>query len=183
MLRFSFRSPAGIWNRAQRGDPPPQSRQLVMQRLGEREHVGFAGVVDGHPRTGQESRDRGDVEDAAAVAGQAVDESERSSVSARTLRSSMASCSLRSSRIACPTSPKPALLTTFAGSRSRAVSSAARSERAPDRSRSTFTTIGQGRPSSASSTSRCCHQGELMCVLGENPRQSAPMPEEAPVIA
>jgi len=89
--------------------------------------------------------------------------------------------------IACPTSPKPALLTTFAGSRSRAVSSAARSETAPDRSRSTFTTIGQGRPaaaiSSASSTSRCCHQGELMSVLGENPRQSAPMPEEAPVIA
>jgi hypothetical protein len=154
-----------------------------MQRLGEREHVGFAGVVDGHPRTGQESRDRGDVEDAAAVAGQAVDESERRLVERVHIEIEHGVLLVAIKPIACPTSPKPALLTTFAGSRSRAVSSAARSETAPDRSRSTFTTIGQGRPSSASSTSRCCHQGELMSVLGENPRQSAPMPEEAPVIA
>ena len=48
-----------------------------MQRLAERKHIGFAGVIDRHAGTGHECRDGGDVEDAAAPAFEAVDEAER----------------------------------------------------------------------------------------------------------
>src|SRR5262249_4225733 len=51
--------------------------ELAMQRLAEREHIGFAGVIDRHARTGHEGRDRGDVEDAATAALETVDEGER----------------------------------------------------------------------------------------------------------
>src|SRR5262247_503733 len=53
-----------------------------------------------------------------------------SAVSARTLRSIMAICSARSRLAAGPRRPKPALLTTIAGSSPRAASSPARRERA-----------------------------------------------------
>ena len=39
-----------------------------MQSLGERQHIGFAGEIHRHPRSGKEARQRRHVEQAAAVA-------------------------------------------------------------------------------------------------------------------
>ena len=55
----------------------PRPANSLMQGLAERQHIGLAGVIDRHAGAGQEGRDRRHVENAAAMARQAVDESER----------------------------------------------------------------------------------------------------------
>ena len=48
-----------------------------MQRLAERQHVSLARVVDGHAGPGQEGGQRSDIENAAAMPRQAIDEHQR----------------------------------------------------------------------------------------------------------
>ena len=48
-----------------------------MERLAQRQHIGFAGVVDRHARPRHERGERGNIENAAAVAREAVDEAQR----------------------------------------------------------------------------------------------------------
>ena len=46
----------------------PDALQLMVQRLGEGEHIGLAGIIDRHVRARLEGRGRGDVEDRARAA-------------------------------------------------------------------------------------------------------------------
>src|ERR1041385_4359007 len=111
------------------------------------------------------------------------------SVSARTLRSIIASCSARSISAAGPCRPKPALLTTIAGSRPRPQSSCAMSAGASERCRSAVMTWGlyfaDTASSVASSTisfSRRATSATSWPLRANTRASAAPMPTAAPVI-
>src|ERR1700738_2485388 len=57
---------------AQRRDPYAPRAKLVMQRLGERQHISLGGIIDRHARTGQKSGNRCDIEYASAKPDQAL---------------------------------------------------------------------------------------------------------------
>src|SRR4029077_882157 len=111
------------------------------------------------------------------------------SVSARTFRSIIASCSPRSMSAAAPCRPKPALLTTIAGSRPRPKSSCAIGAGASERCRSAVMTCGlyfadtaNSVASSTISFSRRATSATSWPLRANTRASAAAMPTEAPVI-
>src|SRR5262249_32563279 len=52
-------------------------RKLARERLTQRQHISLAGEIDRHARAWKEARERGDVDDAAAMALETVQEAQR----------------------------------------------------------------------------------------------------------
>src|SRR5438105_4357034 len=62
---------------ADHGDPHALRCKLAVERLAKREHIGLASIVDRHAGPRKQPGDRGDIDDSAAVAGEALDKAQR----------------------------------------------------------------------------------------------------------
>ena len=157
----------------------PCGASSLMQRLAERQHEGLAGVVHRRARPRQEARDRGDVEHAAAMPRQAVDEGERQVGERAHVEIDHARAARRDRASAArPTSPKPALLTMYCGSSPRAASASPIRAAASGCARSIASTSGCGRPVGGDLGGQLVqpllaprHQHQLVAVAGKHPRQ------------